>query len=197
MILKTSPQTKSLYVLTMLAAPTRRPVPTGAPSHVLKVTAAAAPTSGLPTAAQTLGTISFIGTASPSITPPNTNELPRVVSATLTSNTEVIVQFSEPMSDRALVAQYYEISPENVNTESGRLIVRNARFQVMGTSSGSVINRSTVILTTESQNEMDYQVRVANLVDLDGNPWPRPFWSAVSASTRPRPDSRARPRRRW
>ena len=156
-ILKTSPQSKSLYVLTMLAAPTR-----GRSNRRLaraEGDSGRAPTSGLPTAAQTLGTISFIGTAAPSITPPNSNELPRVVSATSTSNTEVIVQFSEPMSDRALVAQNYEISPENVNSESGRVIVRNARFQEIGTGSGSVINRSTVILTTESQNEMDYQVR--------------------------------------
>ncbi len=117
-----------------------------------------------------------VSPAAPAVSPPapvgspRGNELPRVVSATSTSNTEMIVQFSEPMGAQALVAQHYEITQRNVNTESGRLIVKNARFQLIGTDDGYVINRSSVILTTESQNEISYVLRVSNVVDLDGDP---------------------------
>jgi hypothetical protein len=158
--LQTSTQADTTYKLTMVA-PSQRPRTAG-------VSALAAPTATQAPAAKTLGTISVVGTA-PVISPGST-ELPRVVSAVSTSNTQVVVQFSEPMSDRAIVAQYYEITPQNVLAESGRVVVKNARFQELGTGAGKVIDRSTVILTTESQNEMDYVVRVANVVDLQGDP---------------------------
>ena len=158
--LTTSPQAGTVYSLTMVA-PARGK---GASS----VRAASFGTVSAKAAGAALGTISVAGT--PPVLSPSSKEPLRVVSATSTSNTEVLVQFSEPMSDRALVAQYYEITPQNVNTESGRLIVKNARFQEFGSSTGTVVNRSTVVLTTESQSEIDYAVKVANVVDLEGTP---------------------------
>ena len=162
--LKTSPQSGTLYALTMVAASDKgRP-----PLSLSSVRVFAATAGGQSAGVKTLGTIALAGT--PPVISPTSKEPLRVVSATSTSNTEVIVQFSEPISDRALVAQYYEITPRNVNTESGRLIVKNARFQVYGTGKSQVVNYSTVVLTTESQSEIDYSVKVANIVDLAGNP---------------------------
>ncbi|MFO0893157.1 MAG: hypothetical protein U0790_28970 [Isosphaeraceae bacterium] len=158
--LTTSPQAAVKYTLTLYASPARRGAST-------PTSAQAAP------AATTLGTITLLGTAPP--LSPSTGDAPRVASAISTSNTEVVVQFSEPMSDRALVAQYYAITPNTVNPESGRLVVKNARFQEFGTVDGKLVNRSTVILTTESQNELAYTVRVANLVDIDGSPIAPPY----------------------
>ena len=162
-VLKTSSQADAMYSLWM-------GIPRRAGANSPATGSARAVGVG---ALQTLGKIAVAGT--PPVISPSTKEPLRVVSATSTSNTEAIVQFSEPLSDRALVAQYYEITPDKVNPESGRLIVKNARFQEFGAANGKVVNRSTVVLTTESQNEIDYTVRVANVVDLDGTPLAGPF----------------------
>ncbi|MDX2037148.1 MAG: hypothetical protein SFX72_10885 [Isosphaeraceae bacterium] len=157
--LETSTQAATKYQLTMIAPPKSSKQ---ARAGLVSARAVVTPSPTI------LGTIPLTGTAPPISS--TSGDLPRVVSATSTSNNTVAVQFNEPMSDRSLVAQYYEITPTNINTESGRLIVKNARFQEFGTGTGKIIDRSTVILTTESQNELDYTVRVANMVDIAGNP---------------------------
>src|SRR5262249_21323300 len=131
-ILKTSSQAGITYVLTMVAVPARTRAK-GIP-HARAMASPQASGSG---GGQTLGIIPVAGP--PPVTSPPSKDPLRVVSATSTSNTEVRVQFSEPMSDRAPVVQYYEITPDKVNPEAGRLIVKNARFQEFGTETGKVV----------------------------------------------------------
>lgn len=86
---------------------------------------------------------------------------PRVVGASSTSNTTVVVTFSKAMSDDAILAVNYGIVQDNVNSEVGVLNVVSARF--LGT------DRTAVELTTRSQNEVTYTVAVTNVRDLSGN----------------------------
>ncbi|MFN0096745.1 MAG: hypothetical protein ACKVVT_18460, partial [Dehalococcoidia bacterium] len=102
----------------------------------------------------------FQGNASPPAGTPADNGAPRVVGAASLNNTQVIVAFSEPMAENAIKPEHYVIVQENVNPESGFLRVSAASFYEG--------NRSTVLLTTSSQNELTYRVTVVNATDLSG-----------------------------
>ncbi|HOW69829.1 MAG TPA: IPT/TIG domain-containing protein [Phycisphaerae bacterium] len=90
---------------------------------------------------------------------------PRLVSAVATSNTTVLVTFSEAVGEGAGDAARYSITQTNVNPESGRLIVQQAVPGVDGT---------TVLLTTAPQNEVTYELHVTGIKDLAGNPLAAP-----------------------
>lgn len=96
--------------------------------------------------------------------------LPRVVGAVSTSNTKVIVRFSRPMNDDALLTTSYWIVQEVVNSEVGALLVVSARF-VDG-------SREAVELTTRSQNELTYRITVSNVADITGKPLALPSINA-------------------
>jgi len=87
---------------------------------------------------------------------------PRVVGAISTSNTAVLVTFSEAMGDSALNPASYSIVQTVTNPEAGGLIVISAQFL-----SG---DRTAVELTTLRQSTVTYQVTVVNVKDLAGNP---------------------------
>jgi hypothetical protein len=89
-------------------------------------------------------------------------DLPRVVGAASTGNTGVIVQFSRPMGDSAIVPGHYVIVHANVNPEVGFLTVTGAAF--------TGPDRTTVALTTLSQNEVTYNVTAVNVRDFIGLP---------------------------
>ncbi len=86
---------------------------------------------------------------------------PRMVGASSLSNTSVIVTFSEPMGPGLDLPANYVIVQENVNPEVGTLIVQAAVASA---------DRTSVTLTTSSQNEVTYRVTATNLVDTVGNP---------------------------
>lgn len=90
---------------------------------------------------------------------------PRLVSAVATSNTTVLVTFSEAVGEGADNPTYYSIAQAKVNPESGRLIVQQA---VPGA------DRTTVLLTTAPQNEVTYELHVTGIKDLAGNPLAAP-----------------------
>lgn len=90
---------------------------------------------------------------------------PRLVSAISTGNTSVRVTFSEPVGDGADNAANYSIVQRNVNPEAGVLLVLEA---VPGT------DKTSVLLTTRSQNELVYELSVTNIKDLFGNPLAAP-----------------------
>jgi len=83
---------------------------------------------------------------------------PRVVKAVSTSNTTVIVTFSEPMGEGADVPGYYTIVGDD--PAASFLIVTDA---VVGG------DRTSVALTTLSQDEITYTLTVTNVKDLAGN----------------------------
>lgn len=103
-------------------------------------------------------TFTFVGT--PEVT---STTLPRVLGAASTSNTTVIVQFSQPMADSVLNPAHYIVVQENVNPEVGFVGVTSVRFPALP-------DRKTVELTTSSQNEVTYRLRVVNVTDQAGNP---------------------------
>ncbi|MCA9545132.1 MAG: IPT/TIG domain-containing protein, partial [Myxococcales bacterium] len=86
--------------------------------------------------------------------------LPRVVGAVSTGNTEVLVRFSRPMGDSALVPAAYAIVQENVHPEAAYLGLLEAAF----------VNaeRTAVQLTTYSQSAVTYRVTVSDVADLTG-----------------------------
>jgi hypothetical protein len=97
-------------------------------------------------------------------TPPGTpdEKLPRLVGAASASNTTIIVQFSKPMSDTVKKPGNYVLTQEHVNPEAGRLTVTAAEFL-----DGDPF---AVKLTTLSQNEVVYRLRVLNVKDTLGSP---------------------------
>ncbi len=97
------------------------------------------------------------------------DEKPRVVGAISTSNTSVLVRYSRPMNAQAIDASHYSIVHENVRPEAAALLVTAARFVGVGDT--------TVELTTRSQNELTYRVRVSNVADKTGNPLAAPVTS--------------------
>ena len=86
---------------------------------------------------------------------------PAVTSAGSTGNTSVVVQFSKPMGDSAVQVDGYEIV-RDPGTEVGGVPVTGARF-----TDGS---RLSVELTTGAQSEIDYRVRVSDVLDITGLP---------------------------
>jgi hypothetical protein len=85
------------------------------------------------------------------------NDLPWVVSATSVSNTQVLVQFSEPMDIDALQPLHYEIRPTSINAQAGVLAVLSVEW--------ARDDRSAVLLTTRSQSAVQYVVTVTNVHD--------------------------------
>lgn len=90
------------------------------------------------------------------------NDLPRVAGAISTGNRSVVVSFTKPMGDSALVPSNYFIIQLNQQPEAGYLGVTDAAFD------GG--DRTAVKLTTLSQSELTYFLRVVNVKDLLGNP---------------------------
>ncbi len=88
--------------------------------------------------------------------------LPRVVGAISTSNTTVVVSYNKPMGDSALESSNYVVAQVNVNAEVGTIaLLGGTRF--LG------LDRTSVELTTSSQNEVTYEISVVNVKDLAGN----------------------------
>lgn len=91
---------------------------------------------------------------------------PRVVSANSTSNTTVVVAFDEPVAGGASSAENpdaYEI----VDSESAAQI--SAQAVVVVTDAVLSANKRSVTLTTLSQSEIGYTLKVSNVQDLAGN----------------------------
>jgi hypothetical protein len=88
---------------------------------------------------------------------PTRPELPWVVSAVSVSNTEVLVQFSEPMGSDALQPLHYEIAPAGGNAQAGLLQVLSVVW--------AREDHSAVVLTTRSQSAVPYVVTVTNVHD--------------------------------
>jgi hypothetical protein len=116
--------------------------------------------------------------------------LPRVVGASSLSNTSIMVVFNKPMADSALVSSNYVIVQENINTEVGTLVVLNNACNAASANAGDACSsdtdctgglcvirsphwgdasRTTVVLTTSSQNEVTYRVRATSVRDISGN----------------------------
>lgn len=87
--------------------------------------------------------------------------LPRVAGAASTGNMGVMVTFTKPMGDSALMPSNYYIVQTNVNPEVGALLVFSAEFITP--------QRDAVQLTTASQSEVTYLLRAINVRDLFGN----------------------------
>lgn len=85
---------------------------------------------------------------------------PRMVGAISTGNTSVLVSFSEPMGEGLGTPANYLIVQENVNPEVGTLAVLAAN---------PTADRTGVVLTTSSQNEVTYRVTAVALKDSVGN----------------------------
>ncbi len=100
---------------------------------------------------------------------------PRVVSAVSTSNTEILVTFSEAVlggMESAENPSHYKISAplsrlaaasaEARSTDRAVVMIRSAVLLLPG--------RTAVRLTTWSQSDLEYTLTVTNLLDLAGNP---------------------------
>ncbi|MBP7988987.1 MAG: hypothetical protein KAZ69_18080, partial [Candidatus Microthrix sp.] len=97
--------------------------------------------------------------------PPDQDFLPRVLGAISLDNTHVLVTFNKPMGVSALVGTNYVIVQEFVNTEVGTLFVApDAEWWPTSDTS-----RTSVRLTTSSQNEVTYRVKAVNVKDISGN----------------------------
>lgn len=90
------------------------------------------------------------------------DQLARVVGAAARDTRAVVVTFSREMSDSALAINSYDIS----GSESAFLVVTAAEF-LNG-------DRTTVLLTTLTQNADLYTVHVVNVKDVDGDPLAAP-----------------------
>ncbi|RLQ21207.1 hypothetical protein DWB85_14095 [Seongchinamella sediminis] len=88
---------------------------------------------------------------------------PVVVGAISTSNTSIKVVFSQAMDDAAEVAANYVVAQSNVNGEAGSLAITGAAF--------SGPERSEIVLTTLSQNDVTYQLTVIGVRDSFGQPF--------------------------
>ena len=87
-------------------------------------------------------------------------ERPKVTTAGATGNTTMVVQFSKPMGDSAADPLQYSVVREPDDARG--VDVTAARF----TSDA----RTSVELTTGSQSELMYRVRVADITDVTGLP---------------------------
>lgn len=168
-LLKTSPQSDRSYTLNLVNPKLKAAARAGSPQQGARLSIAA---TGTPVVTSS---VVFAGVpwtdpapANPAQSPDDS--LPRVVGATSTSNTTVVVQFSEPMSDSALVAANYAIVQKNVNPEAGRLMVRGVAFLPYGPAGSGQVNRSAVKLTTDPQNGLTYGLTVVNVIDFAGQP---------------------------
>lgn len=116
--------------------------------------------------------------------------LPRVIGASSTSNTSVMIVFNKPMGDSALNAANYVIVQESVNSEVGTLRILDNICAAGSANAGAYCvedadcpggtcllrgprflgpGRTSVLLTTSSQNEVTYRIKAVNVQDLSGN----------------------------
>jgi len=99
------------------------------------------------------------------------NEPPAVVSAISISNTEVLVQFSEPV--QGFVENPVDGDAENPVHYSIVTQVPETQLPVWDAAFANA-DHSTVLLSTFSQSSVGYRLTVANIRDLDGNPIAEP-----------------------
>jgi hypothetical protein len=95
---------------------------------------------------------------------------PRVTGAISTSPTSVLVTFSEPMRgglDSAESSSHYAIVAAQIPTISSTAPSRESIVHVTGATLLS--SGRSVLLTTLTQSEIEYRVRVVNVADLAGN----------------------------
>ncbi len=92
---------------------------------------------------------------------------PRVVGANATSNTTVVVSFSNPMNNSAVNPANYSVV-QSGGGGTARLNITGARFLSN--------DRMAVELTTLSQSAEQYTVAVVNVRDLGGTALAPPFW---------------------
>src|SRR5207248_2278146 len=88
---------------------------------------------------------------------------PRVVGAISTGNRTLVVTFSQPMNNQALIPANYSVTqrtPGSPGAEVGGVHVVAARF--------ADTDRTAVELTTLSQSELGYTVAAVNVKDLGG-----------------------------
>lgn len=85
---------------------------------------------------------------------------PSVVGALSTSNTTVLITFTESMNNSAVDPANYGIVQDNSSAQTAGLTVTAARF--------TTPDRTSVELTTLSQSELPYVVNTVNLKDLSG-----------------------------
>lgn len=85
---------------------------------------------------------------------------PKLVSAVSVDNTSVLVTFNEPIYYGAEDAGNYQITTSDVNPQAGRLRVVEATLRV---------DQVSVLLRTESQSEVLYDLTVTAVADLAGN----------------------------
>ncbi|MCG3128827.1 MAG: hypothetical protein CHACPFDD_03721 [Phycisphaerae bacterium] len=86
---------------------------------------------------------------------------PKLVSAVSLNNTQVLVTFNEPVGKGADDPTHFSIVHEEVNQEVGVLLVRSAE-------PGD--DRTTVLLSSFSQNDVLYRLTVTDIQDMAGNP---------------------------
>ncbi|MFT6990351.1 MAG: hypothetical protein ACJASL_002329 [Paraglaciecola sp.] len=91
-------------------------------------------------------------------------EAPSVVSAISISNTEIMLQFSEPMLEID-ISNWLNYSITNAGTDTS--------IPVWGALIANEDN-STVLLTTSSQSSVRYLITAINVRDADGNPITKP-----------------------
>ncbi len=98
---------------------------------------------------------------------------PRVVTAGALSNTEILVVFSEAMQGGVQGAE----NPERytISANPGDTGVGGSAVAVVRTAQLLAPDFSTVLLTTFSQSEITYSVRVIDVKDVAGNPMAVPI----------------------
>ena len=118
-------------------------------------------------------TVTFYGMLPPGMASTSTvdAESPRVVGAAATSNTTVIVTFSEPVDEGAEEPDHYSI----VGADSPAVI--------MVLSAELSADKAVVTLTTLSLTEVVYKLKVTNVRDLAGNPLAAPDLLQTSVTT--------------
>jgi hypothetical protein len=102
-------------------------------------------------------------------------EAPSVVSAISISNTEIMLQFSEPMLESD-ISNWLNYSITNAGTDTS-IPVWDALI--------ANEDNSTVLLTTSSQSSVRYLITVVNVRDADGNPITKPTIADLSILSSP------------
>jgi hypothetical protein len=102
-------------------------------------------------------------------------EAPSVVSAISISNTEIMLQFSEPMLESD-ISNGLNYNITNVETDT-HIPVWDALI--------ANEDNSTVLLTTSSQSSVRYLITVVNVRDVDGNSITKPTIAAPSILSNP------------
>ncbi|MEM7082181.1 MAG: hypothetical protein AAF465_05565, partial [Pseudomonadota bacterium] len=109
-------------------------------------------------------------------------EKPQIVSAGATTNTEILVTFSEPMRggiNSAENARHYRIRSIDDRSETKGITVNDTdapkRAEVVVVDAKLILpERQTVRLTTLSMSDLQYELSVTAMTDLQGNPMAPP-----------------------